>query len=51
MFPRISSKFLISDFLEESLKANKTIDKDHLFCNTVSLKTLHSFYEPHLPWH
>ena len=37
------SFFLISDFLAESLKANKN--------NTVSLKKHYSFYESQLTWH
>ena len=34
----LSELFSISDFLTESLKANKTSEKDHSFYNTVSLK-------------
>ena len=43
--------FLISDFLVEILKANKTSEKYHLFYNPVSLKKSHSFYKPRLTWH
>ena len=43
---------LISHFLAESLKHNKTSKKDHSFYNTVSLKNLTHFYdEPQLPQH
>ena len=40
--------FLISDFLVEILKANKTSEKYQLFYNPVSLKKSHSFYKPWL---
>ena len=43
--PVVIRVFLISDFLEESLKANKTSKKYHSFCNTVLLKNPHSFHE------
>ena len=39
---------LISDFLVESLKANK---RDRSVYNPVSLKKPHSFYEPQLIQH
>ena len=42
---------LISDFLVESLKANKNYQKYHSFYNTVQLKKPHSFYEPQLTQH
>ena len=42
---------LISDYLLESLQANKTSKKDHSFYNTVSLKIPNSFYEPQLTEH
>ena len=42
---------LTSDFLAESLKANKNEQKNHLFYNTVSLKKPHSFYQPQLTQH
>ena len=42
---------LNSDFLLESLKANKNWQKNHSFYHTVSLKKLHSFYEPQLTQH
>ena len=35
--------FFVSDFVAESLKANKTSKKDHSFYNTVSLKKPHDF--------
>ena len=35
---------LISDFLAESLKANKNWQKDHSFYNAVSVKKPHLFY-------
>ena len=42
--------FFVSDFVAESLKANKTSKKDHSFYNTVLLKKPHAFYsyEPQL---
>ena len=46
--PVVIRVFLISDFLEESLKANKTSKKYHSFCNTVLLKNPHSFHEQQL---
>ena len=46
--PVVIRVLFISDFLAESLKANKTSKKDHSFYNTVSLKKPHSFYEPQL---
>ena len=35
----------------EISKQTKIIDKDHLFCNTDSLKMPHSFWEPQVTWH
>ena len=46
--PVVIRVLFISDFLAESLKANKTSKKDHSFYNTVSLKKSHSYYEPQL---
>ena len=40
--------FLISDFLAESLKANKNLQKNHTCYNTVLLKKPHSFHEHQL---
>ena len=40
--------FLFQIFWKKILKPTKTIDKDHLFCNTGLPKTPHSFYEPQL---
>ena len=48
--PVIIRVLFISDFLAESLKANKTSKKDHPFYNTVSLKKPHLFYEPQFTW-
>ena len=48
--PVVIRVLFISDFLAESLKANKTSKKDHSFYNTVSLKKPHSFYEPQFTW-
>ena len=41
----------ISDFMVQSLKANKTSKKDHSNYNTASLKKPDSFYEPQLTQH
>ena len=40
--------FFIPEFIAENLKANKNQPKNHSFCNTVSLKKPHSFYESQL---
>ena len=48
--PVVIRVLFISDFLAESLKANKTSKKDHSFYNTISLKKPHSFYEPQFTW-
>ena len=42
---------IISDYLLESLQANKTSKKGHSFYNKVSLKIPNSFYEPQLTQH
>ena len=46
--PVVIRVFLISDFLEESLKANKTSKKYHSLYHTVLLKKPHSFDEQQL---
>ena len=48
---RFGLYLLISDFLEESLKANKASKKCHSFYKTVTLKKHHSIYEYQLTKH